>query len=111
MSYLTDDEKSLLFSALRREKEFCSRRLTDSKRCVSIMQNLEKKFYYDRFEKEIRDKAIEEFAEKVKDLIVEHTYPYFDKEGKSVSIWNADGYKQIDNLVKEIAEQMKEVGE
>lgn len=62
-------------------------------------------------DKEIRNKEIEKFAEKVKNLIVNYTYPYFDKEGKPVSIWCADGYKCIDNLLKEIAEQMKETKE
>lgn len=57
--------------------------------------------------KEIRNKAIEEFAEKVKNSICEHTYPYFDKDGKPVSIWNADGYREIDKIMCEIAEHMK----
>lgn len=48
------------------------------------------------------DKVIEEFAEKVKKIICEHTYPYFDKDKKPVSIWNADGYKEIDKLIREL---------
>lgn len=36
----------------------------------------------------------------ISDLIVENTYPGFDKNGKPVSIWNADGYKKIENLLK-----------
>ena len=33
-------------------------------------------------------------------LIIDNTYPSFDKDGKPVSIWNADGYKQIEELLK-----------
>lgn len=36
----------------------------------------------------------------ISDLIVENTYPGFDKEGKPVCIWNTDGYKKIENLLK-----------
>lgn len=36
----------------------------------------------------------------INDLIVENTYPGFDKEGKPVCIWNTDGYKKIENLLK-----------
>ena len=32
----------------------------------------------------------------ISDLIVENTYPGFDKNGKPVSIWNADGYKKME---------------
>lgn len=36
----------------------------------------------------------------ISDLIVENTYPGFDKKGKPVCIWNTDGYKKIENLLK-----------
>ena len=36
-------------------------------------------------------------------LIVDNTYPYFDKDGKPVIIWNADGYRMIEQRLKEMA--------
>ena len=68
MAYLTDKEKRLLFSALTREKKVCIEvdkeccRETYEDTLESVVKNLEKKFYYDRFEKEIRAKAIDEFV-------------------------------------------------
>ena len=76
MAYLTDKEKRLLFSALTREKKVC---IEVDKECCrenyedtleSVVKNLERKFYYDRFEKEIRAKAINEFAERLEERIV-----------------------------------------
>lgn len=76
MAYLTDKEKRLLFSALTREKKVC---VEVDKECCreayedtleSVVKNLEKKFYYDRFEQEIRAKAIDEFAEKMRTKIM-----------------------------------------
>lgn len=70
MAYLTDKEKRLLFSALTREKKVCVEvdkeccRETYEDTLESVVKNLEKKFYYDRFEKEIRANAIDEFVEK-----------------------------------------------
>lgn len=53
--------------------------------------------------KTAKAEAYKEFAEKVSKLICDNTYPDFDKDGKAVNIWNAkDGYKQIDNLLKEM---------
>ena len=53
---------------------------------------------------QIKAEAYKEFAERVSKLICDNTYPDFDKDGKAVNIWSAkDGYKQIDNLVKEVA--------
>lgn len=75
MAYLTDKEKRLLFSALTREKKVC---VEVDKECCreayedtleSVVKNLEKKFYYDRFEKEIRAKAIDEFTEALKERL------------------------------------------
>lgn len=58
MSYLTDEEKRILFSALAREKEICRKLDNDypmSKiKLVPIVESLERKFYYDRFEHDIR---------------------------------------------------------
>ena len=46
-------------------------------------------------------KAVKEFAEKLKQAICDNTYPYFDKNGKPVNIWNTDGFDKIDELLKE----------
>ena len=65
MAYLTDAEKRILFSALAREEKVCKTmdRLEKPKGTplVKIVESLRRKFYYDRFEKEIREKAIDEF--------------------------------------------------
>ena len=45
--------------------------------------------------------VVKEFAEKLKQAISDNTYPYFDKNGKPVNIWNTDGYDKIDELLKE----------
>ena len=50
---------------------------------------------------EVRKETAKEFAEKVKQAIVDNTYPYFDKNGKPVNIWNTDGFDRIDELLKE----------
>ena len=67
MAYLEDYEKRILFSALAREKKVCETmdRLEPPKGTplVKIVESLKSKFYYDRYEKEIRAKAIDEFAE------------------------------------------------
>ena len=45
--------------------------------------------------------VVKEFAEKLKQAICDNTYPYFDKNGKPVNIWNTDGFDRIDELLKE----------
>ena len=45
--------------------------------------------------------VVKEFAEKLKQAICDNTYPYFDKNGKPVNIWNTDGFDKIDELLKE----------
>lgn len=96
MAYLTDKEKRLLFSALTREKKVC---VEVDKECCreayedtleSVVKNLEKKFYYDRFEKEIRAKAIDEFAETLRLKCLDSVY-------KEVGL----------HTILEIAEQLK----
>lgn len=72
MGYLTNTEKRLLFSALRREKEVCQKidnSKVDDGTCtmlVPIVESLESKFRYDRLEKFIRNNAIDEFAERLR---------------------------------------------
>ena len=52
-----------------------------------------------------RKETAEKFAEMVSQVIVENTYPYFDKDGKPVNIWNAVlGFDKIDEIAKKIAE-------
>lgn len=109
MSYLTDDEHRILLAALRKEKEFCSRQLTSSKECVKIVQSLERKFYYDRFEKEIRDKAIDTFSDKLKEKCDSMIAEKWNNEVAPIS-W-ANAYADFKDDVDEIAEQMKEAGE
>lgn len=110
MAYLTDKEKRLLFSALTREKKVCVE--VDKEYCrepyevtlESVVKNLEKKFYYDRFEKEIRAKAINEFAEKLKETL--NTYIEDAKdEGDYTYI---EPFEISKRAVKEVAEQLKE---
>lgn len=65
MSYFTDTEKRLLFSALAREKKVCKKiddKIDDGtcKMLVPIIESLERKFCYDRFEKKIYNKAVED---------------------------------------------------
>lgn len=60
----------------------------------------------DKIEKQIKTEAIKEFAETVKKEICKNTYAGFDKKGKPVNIWKAQtGFKDIDNLVKEMTGQ------
>ena len=42
----------------------------------------------------------QEIIANISKLIIDNTYPSFDKDGKPVSIWNADGYKRIEELLK-----------
>lgn len=111
MSYLTDDEHRILLAALRREKEFCSRQMTDSKRLVRIVQSLERKFYYDRFEQEIRNKVLDEFVkleDYLMDKIKEDTADVnIDFEWRKVVCLD-DIRTKLHEGLREIAEEMKE---
>ena len=80
MAYLTDMEKRLLFSALTKEKKLCEEidkeKMYDGvcSGLVPIVEKLESKFYYDKFEQDIYEqaykdgynKAIDEFAEQLR---------------------------------------------
>ena len=55
---------------------------------------------HDRIE-QVKKTAVKEFAEKLKQAICDNTYPYFDKNGKPVNIWNTDGFDKINELLKE----------
>ena len=112
IEWLTDKEKRILFSALTREKSVC---IQVDKQCEprelyeqslqSVCESLEHKFYYDRLfkkmEKQIRETAIDDFAEKLKSECREHYIdcdPYFG--GITDSILYEDD-------IEEIAEQLK----
>ena len=84
MGYLTRKEKSLLFSALTREEKVCKENGFDD--LVPVIKSLERKFYYDRFEKVIRNEAITEFAERVLDY------------------WENQGTEQTILFLKDVAE-------
>ena len=57
---------------------------------------------------EFKAKIIKDTAEKLKQAIVDNTYPYFDKDGKAVNIWKATtGFDSIDEILKEIMEVKK----
>lgn len=44
-------------------------------------------------------------SEAIKNIICEHTYPDFDKDGKPVNVWKAkEGYAAIDEFVKTLHE-------
>ena len=110
MAYLTDKEKRLLFSALTREKKVC---VEVDKECCreayedtleSVVKNLEKKFYYDRFEKEIRAKAIDEFLHNAETKICDRILQ------NQARLDFASGLSVANRILDEIAEQMKEGG-
>lgn len=71
-----------------------------------LTELVDKRFddFASEYDYNLKSEAIKEFAEFVKNAICENTYPSFDKDGKPVSVWNADGYKVIDDLVKEMTE-------
>lgn len=70
MAYLTDMEKRLLFSALTKEKKLCEEIDNDKSddyvggRLVPIIESIEKKFYYDRFEQDIYEQAYKDGQDK-----------------------------------------------
>lgn len=67
MGYLTHKEKSLLFSALTREEKVCKENGFED--LVPVVKSLEGKFYYDRFEKDIRNNAIDEMVDGIREIL------------------------------------------
>lgn len=63
LAILTEKEKSILFSAITREEKVCKENGFDD--LVKVCQRLLHVFSYNRFEKHIRNKAIDEFAERI----------------------------------------------
>lgn len=101
MAYLNDTEKRLLLSALHREKGICKvidEQKSDGILLAPFVESLERKFYYDRFEKEIGAKAIDEFAERLKPIIDE-----------KIKGWtNSDDLRRwCERSIDEVAEHMK----
>lgn len=109
MSYLTDSEKQLLFSALHREKEVCQKiddtKVEDAtcKMLVPIVKSLERKFYYDRFEKEIREMVIDEFCEKLSERLTE-----ISDNTTIYGVKNVD-FLTLDTVIDEIGDIAEEV--
>ena len=106
---IADTENSLMKSAL----DLINRQQAEIERYLHSIKLLEKdvadaKAELSEFKamtvNQIADMAIKAFAEKAKNRIVDSTYPSFDKEGKPILVWKASGYKEIDNLVKEMTE-------
>ena len=99
--FFTDTEKRLLFSALRREKEICQKvdsENPDMPRLVPVVESLERKFYYDKMVRKIRESAIKEFAEAVKPALNE----------KIMGWTNSDDLRRwCERSVDEIAEKLK----
>ena len=109
MAYLTDKEKRILFSALSREKKVCKQVDKDCCRepyeetLQSVVESLERKFYYDRMEKEIRNATITEFAERIanKDNIVRFDIDEIMSNGNFD--YNCDCLRRyIDEIVEEM---------
>ena len=100
--WLSDKEKSILFSALTREKRVCikvDKQLKQNGQSLqSVCESLEYKFYYDRLfkkiEKQIREAAIDDFVKIVK----EHDW----------NIGNRNENKFIYGAIDRIAEMLKE---
>lgn len=110
MSYLEDTEKRLLFSALNREKEICRKidneKVEDAtcKMLVPVIESLERKFYYDRFEKEIRNQTIDEFTARLKERMEDTRWTtIFDAS----CIFENDKLNKCIKIVDEIAEEMR----
>ena len=57
-----------------------------------------------------KKQAVKEFAGNLKQAICDNTYPYFDKNGKPVNIWNTDGFDRIDELLKEYEKWKNMIG-
>lgn len=99
MGYLTDSEKRLLFSALSREKGIC--KVIDEQKengilLTPIVESLEIKFYYDRFEKQIRNAVIDRFSK-----IAMEEFTKFDLEHGYPTIGD------VETIVRDVADQMK----
>ena len=43
---------------------------------------------------------------RISSLILDYTYPGFDKDGKPVSIWRPDGFKKIEKILKDGSEKL-----
>lgn len=103
MGYLTHKEKSLLFSALTREEKVCKE--NGFEELVPVVKSLEGKFYYDRFEKEIRNKAINEFAKRLKTDYVNFELYYIFQDSEFAD--DNTSLKYYQKMIDEIAEELK----
>lgn len=101
MGYLTHKEKSILFSALTKEEKLCKGNGLEE--LVPVVKSLEGKFYYDRFEKEIRNKAIDEVIRQL-DAEVESSAKFIREYDDSIA--QKAYYRGLKTALK-IAEQLK----
>ena len=100
--WLSDKEKSILFSALTREKRVCIKVDKQFKQngqsLQSVCESLEYKFYYDRLfkkmEKQIRESAIDDFV----CLVKKHDW----------NIGNRNENEFIYGAIDRLAEMLKE---
>lgn len=94
MGYLTEKEKCILFSAIHREEKVCKENGFDD--LVDVCKRLTNVFSYNRFEKQIRNSAINKFQEKAMEEFtkfdLEHGYPTIG---------------DIEIIVRDVADQMK----
>ena len=112
LNIITEQEKEIeqLTRELAKEQEACveceleqSRELFVRDKEIDRLRAESKRFENNmKSVLEIENKnVVKEFAEKLKQAICDNTYPYFDKNGKPVNIWNTDGFDKIDELLKE----------
>lgn len=80
---------------------YCYRCNDLSKDALNIITEQEKEIERLTEEHNRHKVVVKDFAEKLKQVICDNTYPYFDKNGKPVNIWNTDGFDKIDELLKE----------
>lgn len=88
MSYLTDGEKRILLSAIGRERRVCEQIDKEHPETpvplTPITKSLEKKFMYDRFEKDIKTQA--------KTKLIEEAYWALNKEIEQAEEYSIAGY-------------------
>lgn len=88
MSYLTDGEKRILLSAIDREKRVCEQ--IDKEHpdapapLMPVIKSLERKFMYDRFEKDIETQA--------KTKLIEEAHWTLNKEIEQAEEYSIAGY-------------------
>ena len=101
MSYLSDSEKRIIFSALAREKKICEK--IDKENIgregttplVPIVESLENKFYYDKFERDIERNIISKSEVKSKSL---DKYTVKERQVNNVATAKVTMYVEADDI-------------